>query len=133
MSFEVTNPDSWLDLSLHPFFEGKTFDKTWYDGDVDEDLRLLRRASSLIAHDTPEFKPELVVLDDCTFFTEFRKNATVCCELYPSTTRQGVSCLFFAFPDLPELEIRVPTEVEAAEVMRALSRNDDLTVFDKLE
>jgi hypothetical protein len=133
MSFEKTNPNSWLDLSLHPSFVGKPFDKTWYDGDLDQDLLLLRRASALITHDTPDFAPEFVVLDDCTFFAEFRKNAIVCCQLYPSMTLQGERCLFVAFPDRPDLEIRVLTDGEAAEVMRALSRKNDLTAFNEVE
>ncbi len=133
MSFEITTPESWLDLSLHPTFEGKRFDKAWYDGDLDADLLLLRRACSLIRQTTPEFGCELVVLDDCTFFAKLTYDGDDCCELYPSVTSDNRRCLFFAFLSLPDLELRVLTEKEAVEIMQAFGRKEDLTVFDRIE
>lgn len=133
MILEITNPESWLDLSLHPAFKGKGLERAWYDGDLDEDLLLLRRSCSLILQSTPEFQSELVVLDDSTFFAKFTQNGDVGFELYPSLTRDKRRCLFFVFHDLPHLELRVLTEKDAVEIVHAFTRNQDLTDIDKIE
>lgn len=133
MIFDVTNPESWHDLSLHPFFDGTFFEKKWYDGNLDEDLRLLRRASSAIVQTNPKLQTKLIVLDDCTFFASFTYEGDVCCELYPSTTKDDGRCLFFAFPMFPCLEIRVLNEQKAAEVMLAFIQKQDLTAFVEIE
>lgn len=133
MILDPTIPESWQELSLHPHFEGKRFEKGWYDGNVDEDLLLLRRACAIVIQSTPEYRPELIVLDDCTFFANFTYDGEVRCELYPATTGNGERCLFFVFPTYPDLEIRVLTEQKAADVMLAFSREEDLTPFDEIE
>lgn len=133
MIFDIHNPESWQDLSLHPLFEGKSFEKSWYDGNLDEDLLLLRRACAAIIQKTPQFQSEFVVLDDCTFFANFIYDGEVGCELYPATTSNNERCLFFTFPKFPELEIRVLTDQQASEVMLAFGRKEDLTGFDQIE
>ena len=133
MMLDPTRPESWEDLSLHPQFEGKPFEKGWYDGNLDEDLLLLRRACATIVQSTTKYRPELVVLDDCTFFASFTYDGVVGCELYPAKTGNGERCLFFVFPKFPDLEIRVLTEQNAADVVLAFSREEDLTRFDEIE
>lgn len=133
MIFETTSPETWQDLSCHPFFEGKPLLKEWYDGNLDEDLQLLRRACTAISQITSKFKTELVVLDDCTFFANFTYDGEASCELYPAVTSNDKRCLFFSFPKFPELEIRVLNEKNAADVMLAFHRKEDLTLFDVIE
>ncbi len=133
MSLELRNPESWLDLSLHPVFAGKPFDRNWYDGDVDGDLLLLRHACVEITVSLPECETELVVLDDCTFFARLDCGKGVSCELYPSMTSNEQRCLFFVFPTLPDLEIRVLTSQDAKTVMLAFSQKKDLSVFERID
>lgn len=133
MIFDTTTPESWQDLSLHPFFEGKAFEENWYDGNLNDDLLRLRRACAAIVQAIPEFVSELIVLDDCTFFANFNCDGNVICELYPATTTSDEKCLFFTFPKFPDLEIRVLTDQKAVEVMLAFIRKDDLSRFDEIE
>jgi hypothetical protein len=132
MIFDTTKPESWQDLSSHPQFEGKHFEREWYDGNLDEDLDLLRRACVTIVQSNPKFRPKLIVLDDCTFFANFTYNGDVICAIYPANTCNDERCLFFSFPKFPELEIRVLTVEKAAEVMLAFSRKEDLTAFEEI-
>jgi hypothetical protein len=133
MSLETNNPATWHDLSEHPHFSGKPFDRAWCDGDLDKDLRLLRLACKLILEAMADLESDLVVLDDCTFFAKFSRDNKPVCEIYPSKTVKAESCLLFSFPTMPGLEIRVLTPAEAARLMRAFDANEDLAAFNRIE
>ena len=54
------NPHTWDDLASHPALEKGSFDPSWYDGDVKEDLRRLRDATLTILESFPNWSCELV-------------------------------------------------------------------------
>lgn len=78
MAFDDSNPETWLDLSQHPSLCDKPFDPSWYDGDVEFELRLLRSFCIGITRLEAETQFKLVVLDDYTFYAIVSKNHRTC-------------------------------------------------------
>ncbi len=83
MTFDASRPETWLDLSQHPSLCDKPFDPSWYDGDVEFELRLLRTLCISIERLEAEAKFKFVVLDDYTFYAIVSKNHR-CCEVVPA-------------------------------------------------
>ncbi len=63
----VYEPSTWHDIALHPQFKGGEFKPEWYNGDLDQDLALLRKVASRLIM-TGDFACSLCVLDDCTMY-----------------------------------------------------------------
>lgn len=132
VSLQTSDPSSWHDLSEHPAINDSAFDKSWYDGDLDADLSLLREACELVTQTLSGFNSELVVLDDFTFCATLSQDNVICCDIYPAMTTNDQRCLFFHVPSSPNLEIRVMTASDAKIVVTAIANNEDLLRFESI-
>jgi len=101
------DPMTWLDIAKHPFYRGGPFQATWYDGDLQIDLTLLRNAAQRILNDFSSTSVELNVLDDSTIFVRVSQADSTIIEIYPTRTNEGASCYFIDFgPETAEIRVR---------------------------
>lgn len=130
---DTRNPSTWLNIELHPAFADGTFNPLWYDGNVDEDLSLLRRTCERILTIGNVYGCELHVLDDCTFYAEIRKNNEKLIEIFPSATRDGQRCLFIKIEQFPNREVRVLSAETAKEMLETLEAGKPISQYERIE
>lgn len=112
------DPHTWRDLAEHPRFAGRGFDPAWYDGDVRDDLRLLRDTAVAVMEELPNSSCELMVLDDATMYVRVSQSSKTIADLCPSRRDDGSPCIFIDFGPGAD-EVRVDTPEEVVELLKA--------------
>jgi hypothetical protein len=116
-SMNPRDPHTWHHLAEHPRFASQRFDPTWYDGDVEADLRLLRDAAIVVTESFPRLLCELVVLDDATMYVRTSQSGKLIADLCPSRRDDGSPCIFIDFGAGSD-EIRIDTPEEVVELLK---------------
>ena len=112
------NPHTWDDLASHPALEKGSFDPSWYDGDVKEDLRRLRDATLTILESFPNWSCELgTIPDDCTMYVNLEDDCSFVGSLHPAVTDDYKQCFFLDVEKWPR-EILVSTAVELVRILK---------------
>jgi hypothetical protein len=124
------DPKTWSYLGDHPIYGQCCFDSSWYDGDSDADLNLLREAALRISDSFPDSSCELIVLDDSTMFVRVLAGNSVIAEICPTETEDNYRGYFIdLLRPSNDNEIRVRTVEEVVQVLRAAEK-DSVSVPD---
>lgn len=118
-TMNTSDPQTWVELRDHPALAGRQVNPAWYDGDLVEDLALLRDAATTVSASFPRWSVRLEVLDDLTIYFRIDRGDAPVAEVYPSKTEDGRPCYFIDFGPGSD-EIRVSS---AAGVLDALRRH----------
>ncbi len=121
MTLSPNDPKTWRNIAEHPAFEEKPFDPSWYDGEIDVDIRMLESAAIAILSHFPNYSCELIVLDDCTVYFEVTHQQSIVASVYPSDTDDYRRCYFVDIAGVND-EMRFETIDLMIEMLRTTSQ-----------
>lgn len=81
---DSTNPETWNDIGEHPYVKTHRLAIDFYDRDHVADLASLRKITAKVLSSFTGVTCELVVLDDFTFYVDFRLPWLRPFRVYPS-------------------------------------------------
>lgn len=119
---KTNDPRTWHDISNHPALEGGEFDPSWYDGDVNVDLQMLRVAATEILSQHPQYECELFLLDDCTMYMTVEMGGAIRCSIYPAKTDDDKPSYFLDI-ESNDKEIRVESVEDVLGVLEQCKKH----------